>query len=169
MRGSARTVIGTSLFFLIAPGTVAGWIPYALTRWRIQPPLLGWSAVRVVGGLVVALGAAGLIECFRRFVVEGRGTPAPIAPPEELVVSGLYRHVRNPMYVAVVAAIVGQALFFGAIRLLGYAVAVWLVFHAFVVLYEEPKLRQMFGGEYDAYRANVPRWWPRVTSWQRTA
>ena len=73
------------------------------------------------------------------------------------------------MYVAVVAAIVGQALFFGAMQLFAYAVGVWLLFHGFVILYEEPKLRRMFGGEYEVYRVNVPRWWPRLTSWRGTA
>ena len=112
------------------------------------------------------MGVVGLVECFGRFALKGRGTPAPIAPPENLVVSGLYRHVRNPMYVAVVCAIVGQALLFGSVVLLEYAGVVWLVFHVFVLGYEEPALRQQFGSLYAAYRENVRRWWPRLTPWQ---
>ena len=154
------------MFFWIAPGTIAGLVPYLLSRWRIQPPLLGVPAERVVGGIVLAMGVAGLVECFGRFALKGHGTPAPIAPPENLVVSGLYRHVRNPMYVAVVCAIVGQALLFGSVVLLEYAGVVWLVFHVFVLGYEEPALRQQFGSSYAAYRENVRRWWPRLTPWQ---
>jgi protein-S-isoprenylcysteine O-methyltransferase Ste14 len=114
----------------------------------------------------VGAGAAAVLDCFARFALEGRGTPAPVAPTENLVVSGLYRHVRNPMYVGVVAAIVGQALWFGSPVLLEYAVLVWLAFFAFVVLYEEPTLRRRFGPAYDNYRANVRRWWPRMTPWR---
>src|SRR5262245_27003151 len=115
------------------------------------------------------MGVAGLVECFGRFALKGHGTPAPIAPPENLVVSGLYRHVRNPMYVAVVCSIVGQALLFGSVVLLEYAGVVWLLFHVFVLGYEEPTLRQQFGSSYAAYRANVRRWWPRLTPWQAPA
>lgn len=111
------------------------------------------------------MGLAALIECFRRFAIEGRGTPAPIAPPKTLVASGLYQYVRNPMYVAVLAVIVGQALVFGSVILLEYAATVWLGFHAFVLLYEEPALHRKFGPSYDIYRANVRRWRPRATAW----
>jgi len=113
MGGRVGPLLGSFIFFWIAPGTVAGWVPYALSRWRIQPPLLGVRGGRAVGGGVAAMGAAILVECFSRFTIEGRGTPAPIMPTESLVVSGLYRHVRNPMYVAVLAIIAGQALLFG--------------------------------------------------------
>jgi len=154
------------VFFWIAPGSIAGLVPYLLSRWRFHPPLLGVPAGRVVGGIVLAMGVAGLVECFGRFALKGHGTPAPIAPPENLVVSGFYRHVRNPIYVAVVCAIVGQALLFGSVVLLEYAGVVWLLFHVFVVGYEEPTLQQQFGTSYAAYRANVRRWWPRLTPWQ---
>jgi protein-S-isoprenylcysteine O-methyltransferase Ste14 len=94
------------------------------------------------------------------------GTPAPIAPTQNLVVTGLYRYVRNPIYVALVAVILGQAVLFGDQRLLGYGVLVWLAFHAFVVGYEEPALVRRFGTEYEDFRANVPRWIPRLTPWR---
>jgi protein-S-isoprenylcysteine O-methyltransferase Ste14 len=160
-----RAVLGSLVFFIIAPATVAGWIPYWLSRWRVQPPLLGVPGERFVGGVLVGLGIAGLVECFGRFALEGRGTPAPVAPTRSLVVSGLYRHVRNPMYVAVVSVILGQALLLGSRVLLLYAGVVWLLFHAFVRVYEEPTLRRQFGASYEAYRANVRRWWPRLTPW----
>ena len=94
--------------------------------------------------------------------LQGLGTPSPVAPPQHLVVSGLYRHVRNPMYVAVLSLICGQGLLFGSVRLLEYALVVWLGFLAFVVLYEEPALRKTFGQEYEDFCAHVPRWIPRL-------
>ena len=158
-----RALVGSFIFFWIAPVTVAGWIPYALSGWRIQPPLFGAPAGRIVGSVVAVIGAAGLIECFGRFAIKGRGTPAPIAPPEVLVVSGLYRYVRNPMYIAVLSVIVGQALLWGNVRLLEYAGLVWLLFHGFVQVYEEPTLRRQFGSSYEVYCTNVPRWFPRMS------
>ncbi len=115
---------------------------------------------------MAAMGVVGLVECFARFAIKGRGTPAPIAPTEHLVVSGLYRYVRNPIYLAVLAVIVGQALLLGSVGLLEYAGLVWLLFHGFVVAYEEPTLRRQFGPSYDMYRTNVPRWWPRMKPWR---
>ena len=96
----------------------------------------------------------------------GFGTPAPIAPPQNLVVTGLYCYVRNPIYVAVVAVILGQGILFGAWRLLIYGWLMWLAFHAFVLAYEEPVLAESFGAQYEDFRANVPRWIPRLTPWR---
>jgi len=164
----ASTVVGSVVFFAIAPGTVAGVIPYALSDWRVGPPLLGVAAIRIIGVAIAVAGLAGLIECFVRFSVKGHGTPAPVAPPDNVVVTGLYRHVRNPMYVAVVSIVVGQALLFGSVAMLEYAIVVWLFFHLAVVFYEEPTLRRQFGPSYALYRANVPRWWPRMRPWPRS-
>jgi protein-S-isoprenylcysteine O-methyltransferase Ste14 len=158
-------IVGSFVFFWLAPGIVAGWIPYLLTGWRPQPPLFGLTAGRLLGGVVAAGGLVCVIECFARFALKGRGTPAPVAPTEDLVVSGLYRHVRNPMYVAVVALVVGQALILGSPDLLIYAGVIWLLFHLFVLVYEEPTLERQFGASYQVYRANVPRWWPRARPW----
>ena len=168
MREGTRVgaLVGSFVFFWVAPATVAGWIPYALSAWRLQPPLPGAPAGRIVGGAIVAIGAAALIECVGRFAIKGRGTPAPLAPPEALVVSGLYRHVRNPMYVSVVATIVGQALLLGNVRLLEYAGLVWLLFYGFARVYEEAALRRRFGSSYEVYCTNVPRWFPRVRPWR---
>jgi protein-S-isoprenylcysteine O-methyltransferase Ste14 len=101
-----------------------------------------------------------------RFAVQGLGTPAPIAPTQNLVVTGLYRYVRNPIYVAVVAVILGQAILFGDWHLVIYGVLMWLAFHAFVLAYEEPVLAQTFGTQYEEFRANVPRWIPRLSPWR---
>jgi protein-S-isoprenylcysteine O-methyltransferase Ste14 len=162
---TAWLLAGAIAFSIIAPGTIAGFIPYAITRWRVQSHWLGLPG-QIAGGLMLAAGVLVLAESFLRFVFVGRGTPAPVAPPEGLVVSGFYRYTRNPMYVAVVSAIVGQALLFGSANLLAYAVLIWLLVSGFVLLYEEPVLRRKFGRSYDVYRGNVPRWWPRSKPWR---
>ncbi len=120
---------------------------------------------RIGGGILIILGIAGLLDSFRRFAVQGLGTPAPVFPTRHLVVTGLYRYVRNPMYVAVVSAILGQGLLLGNSRVLEYGALLWLLFHLFVLLYEEPVLRSSFGPPYSAFCAEVPRWIPRFTPW----
>ena len=161
-----RAAAGSAVFFCVAPGVVAGLIPWWLTGWRPGPRFPLDVPVRVVGGLLVLAGLVVLVQAFVRFVVEGLGTPAPVAPTEHLVVGGLYRHVRNPMYVAVVAIIVGQALLLGRWSLLLYAPAVALAVAGFVRVYEEPVLHQRYGAEYDTYREAVPAWRPRLHPWQ---
>ena len=158
--------VGSAVFFLVAPGVVAGLIPWLLTRWQARELLPYWAPMRVLGGILLVAGLIALIRAFVRFVMEGLGTPAPIAAPERLVVSGLYRYVRNPMYVAVLAAIVGQALLLGRLGLLLYAAAAWLLVAAFVRWYEEPTLTRRFGADYEAYRRAVPAWWPRLRPWE---
>ncbi len=159
----ASAAAGASLFFALAPGVVAGLVPWWITGWDARPT---WLLLRVVGGALLVVCVLVLVDAFMRFVMEGSGTPAPVAPTERLVVGGLYRHVRNPMYVAVVGAILGQGLLFGRPALLVYAVVVWAVTAAFVRWYEEPTLRRQFGADYDAYRDAVPAWWPRLNPWQ---
>jgi protein-S-isoprenylcysteine O-methyltransferase Ste14 len=157
--------VGSTAFFILAPGIVAGLIPYWLIGWQVRAPLLGWSPLRSIGVALIAAGAAVLVSAFVRFVVEGFGTPAPIAPTERLVIGGSYRYVRNPMYLAVVAIILGQALLLGQPALLRYAVGVAIAFGVFVKLYEEPTLQRRYGAEYDAYRVAVRGWWPRLRPW----
>ena len=118
-----------------------------------------------LGVALVVAGVGVLLLAFARFVVEGSGTPAPIAPTEHLVVGGLYRYVRNPMYLAVEAIILGQALAFGYLALLWYAALVLVAFVAFVRGYEEPALARRFGASYETYRHAVPAWWPRLHPW----
>src|SRR5262245_50976543 len=121
---------------------------------------------RAIGPVLIAAGLAGLVESFARFALQGLGTPAPIAPTRHLVVTGLYRYVRNPIYVALVALVLGQAILLGDWRLIAYAALIWVTCHLFVVGYEEPTLRRTFGAEYEVFRANVPRWIPRATPWR---
>jgi protein-S-isoprenylcysteine O-methyltransferase Ste14 len=111
---------------------------------------------------MLVAGLKVLVPALVRFVVEGFGTPAPVAAPDRLVAGGLYRYVRNPMYVAVLTAIVGQALLLGQLGLLLYAAALWLIVAAFVRCYEEPTLARRFGADYEAYRRAAPAWWPRL-------
>lgn len=115
---------------------------------------------------MIAAGCLVLLDSFVRFALQGLGTPAPVFPTRHLVITGLYRHVRNPMYVAVISLILGQCLLSGNARVLAYAAIVWLSFHLFVLLYEEPTLRTTYGDEYRRFCAHVPRWIPRVRPWR---
>ena len=158
----SRALLATAVFLCLAPGTIAGLIPFWISGWEFQAPFFGLEAVRWLGVLLIVLAAPVLLESFARFALEGSGTPAPVLPTRHLVVKGFYRYVRNPMYIAVVSIIIGQGLLFGNAYLLLYAVVVWAGFLGFVLLYEEPKLRKTYGAEYDAYCARIPRWIPRV-------
>jgi protein-S-isoprenylcysteine O-methyltransferase Ste14 len=156
---------GSAVFFALAPGTVAGLVPWLLTRWQTSAPLSAWWPLRVAGAVLILAGAAVLISAFVRFVVEGFGTPAPVAPTANLVVGGLYRYVRNPMYLAVSATILGQALLLWRAALLVYAAVIVAAFVLFVLGYEQPTLSEQFGASYEAYRRAVPGWWPRLRPW----
>src|SRR6202008_4903446 len=123
-------VLGSAVFFLVAPCVLAGLIPWSMTRWEFRPAFFGLEGARSVGVLLILVGLPGLVDSFARFALQGLGTPAPIAPTQNLVVTGLYRYVRNPIYVALVAVILGQAALFGDQRLLAYGVLVWLPFPA---------------------------------------
>lgn len=158
--GRLRAALGSLVFLAVAPGVVAGLLPWLLTGWRAERAVA--LPVRLAGFALVVAGVAALLEAFVRFVAEGIGTPAPVAPTQRLVVGGLYRYVRNPMYLAVGAAIVGQALILGRPGLLVYLLAFALAVAAFVHGYEEPALARSFGAEYDAYRRSVPAWLPRL-------
>lgn len=164
-RRRRRAAVGTALFLVVAPGTVAGLIPWWISGWEVREPMPSWAPLRAVGAVLVVAGAAVILSAFARFVVEGLGTPAPAAPTDQLVVGGIYRYVRNPMYLAVDAAIVGQALLLGQPWLLLYAAVISLANAAFVHWYEEPTLRRQFGPRYDTYRQAVPAWLPRRHPW----
>jgi protein-S-isoprenylcysteine O-methyltransferase Ste14 len=157
----AKAAAGSTLFFALAPGIVAGLAPWWLTGWasgRTPYP----AAARIAGFVLLTAGALVLIESFARFTRDGLGTPAPTAPTERLVVRGLYRYVRNPMYLAVLAAIVGQGLALSRPVLFGYAAAVAACVVTFVYYYEQPALTRQFGARYEAYQRDVPAWLPRM-------
>ena len=155
-------ILGTFLFLFVAPGFVAGVVPWWITHWVFKPALWNLSLLRWLGALLLLIGVAIVLDSFARFALQGLGTPAPILPTRHLVITGLYRYVRNPMYVGVAAAIFGQALLFESRDLLIYGGLVWLGFHLFVYFYEEPTLRRTFGEEYEAFCREVPRWIPHV-------
>ncbi|HLV98742.1 MAG TPA: isoprenylcysteine carboxylmethyltransferase family protein [Ktedonobacterales bacterium] len=162
----AIAVLGSALFFVIAPLVLAGYVPWWVTQWEFQPAFFGVDLTRILGGILIIVGAPGIMDSFARFALEGLGTPAPIAPPQKLVVTGLYCYVRNPIYIALVAVILGQALLFGDLRLLWYGALLWIFFHVVVVIYEEPTLKETFGTEFESFRTHVPRWIPRLTPWR---
>jgi protein-S-isoprenylcysteine O-methyltransferase Ste14 len=156
-----RAAIGSLVFLVLVPGVVAGVVPWLLTAWQGRSP---WP-LQVAGVLLLSAGAIVLLVAFARFVVEGVGTPAPIAPTEHLVVGGLYRYVRNPMYLVVGATLVGQALLFEQLILLAYTALFAGTVAVFVHLYEQPALAARYGDRYEAYRRAVPAWWPRRRPW----
>ena len=159
--------VATAVFFIVGPGVVAGLVPWLISGWQVRGPMSPFAIVRMaIGGLLLVLGIVVLVRAFARFAMEGRGTPAPIAPPERLVVGGEYRFVRNPMYVALIMAVLGQAMIFGSLGLLVYALAMWAITAAFVRWYEEPVLLKRYGDEYERYRQAVRAWVPRLHPWE---
>jgi protein-S-isoprenylcysteine O-methyltransferase Ste14 len=158
----AFSIIGSAIFFVMAPGAVAGFVPWWISEWRFEPHSTWWLPLQIAGVALIVIGAVVLLDSFARFATQGLGTPAPVFPTQHLVVTGLYRYVRNPMYVAVIALIFGQALIFANARLLEYGALIWLAFHLFVIGYEEPKLRASFGPEYETFCHGVSRWIPRL-------
>lgn len=165
MRRGAQAAIGTALFLFVAPGTVAGLLPWLLSRWRMHEPFLGFMGLRWFGGALIMAGIPPLLDAFRRFAQEGLGTPAPLYPTNRLIVTGLYRHVRNPMYIGVAAVIFGQALLLASGALLVWGAIVCLGFDLFVRFYEEPTLARRYGVQFATYCASVPRWLPRLRAW----
>jgi len=158
----AMVALKTLLFTILVPGTVIVLIPGMLLTRTNPPAAISTGAAWLLGLALLLVGAGLYLRCAWDFVVAGRGTPAPIDPPEHLVVRGLYRLVRNPMYVGVVLCVSGEAIIFASARLLIYAVLLFLCFHVFVVAFEEPTLRRKFGSSYVQYCATVPRWVPHI-------
>ena len=164
MDGSrTKAWVGTLVFLVVTPGTVAGLVPWLILGAHYPP--LSWP-IATLGAVLVVVGVAVLLDAFVRFAHQGRGTPAPIAPTRDLVVTGPYRFVRNPMYLAVLAIILGQSFAFASVPVALYAAAVLVAVTIFVVTYEEPTLTQQFGDSYRRYLAAVPRWRPRLTPYR---
>ena len=155
--------VKTLLFTILVPGTVIVWIPvFVIARDRSLD--LSSAGLRLLGILPIALGTAAYLLCAWDFASTGRGTPFLLDPPRHMVSKRLYRLARNPMYVGAVLVLLGLAALFQSRALLVYAFIVWLAFHLFVVLYEEPHLEKIFGATYQEYRKAVPRWFPRLGS-----
>jgi protein-S-isoprenylcysteine O-methyltransferase Ste14 len=158
----AWALFKTAVFTLVVPGSVGVLIPRFVlldTGGSYSLPAAGW---RWIGFLPLIVGACWYFKCAWDFAVTGLGTPAPIDMPRKLVVKGLYRFVRNPMYVGVASSVLGQAILFGSSAVCIYIGCVWLICNLFVVFYEEPTLRRKFGAEYEEYCRRVPRWLPHL-------
>jgi protein-S-isoprenylcysteine O-methyltransferase Ste14 len=159
---TSRAAVASAAFFVAAPGTVVGLIPWSITRWEIADSTPIWQIA--VGAVLVVIGLIPPAHAFVQFVKAG-GTPIPIAPTQRLVVTGFNRYVRNPMYVGLIVAILGQALLFGSVSLVVYAAIAWAITASFVRWYEEPTLVREYGDEYETYRRNVHAWLPRLRAW----
>jgi protein-S-isoprenylcysteine O-methyltransferase Ste14 len=163
----SKAAAASAAFFVVAPGTVVGLIPWLITRWEITGSRPMWRVAQVLGVLLIVAGLIPPVNAFVQFVKAG-GTPMPMAPTQRLVVTGFNRYVRNPMYVGLLVAILGQALLFGRRALVVYAALVCSAFASFVHWYEEPTLVRVYGSEYEEYRRNVPAWIPRWRPWKPT-
>jgi protein-S-isoprenylcysteine O-methyltransferase Ste14 len=152
------TALKSLLFLIVAPGIVAGYIPLDLLQRGLQIKI---GILAYLAFPLWLVGGAILLWSFWNFLVQGRGTPAPTDPPKELVVTGFYRYVRNPMYVGIILALIGHFLWFGFWWLLAYAALAFIATHSFVTLYEEPVLKKKFGAAYENYCKSVPRWIPK--------
>ena len=162
MPGLRRSIIASVLFTLFGgPGILMVLLPWWFTQFRVVP---GWN--ETIGWVLIAVGLFPLIESICRFVVVGRGSLIPTVPTEHLVVSGLYRYVRNPMYLGVAASLGGEALLFWNKQILIELTVAVAIMDIFVRFYEEPKLLRTYGDEYRRYQRHVGRWLPRFTSWR---
>lgn len=158
-----KVYVKAALFTLVALGTVGGLVPALL----VGDGEAADGAVLVLALCLMAIGAAIYLRCAWDFAVFGKGTPVPIDAPKRLVVRGLYRYSRNPMYVGYFTLVAGWAILFGSVLLVGYGVFLFIFFSVFVHFHEEPHLSREFGDEYDAYKAQVGRWLPRFSSRDR--
>jgi protein-S-isoprenylcysteine O-methyltransferase Ste14 len=157
---AAVALIKLTVFLLLLPGTVVFWAPRYLFRSAYDADPFANTASLAGGILLIALGVAGSLWCGLDFAFAGHGTPAPIDPPKLLVVRGLYRYARNPMYISVLLVLFGESAMFHSWTLCRYALVFWAGFHLFVLLYEEPTLRKKFGASYEDYCKGVNRWLP---------
>jgi len=158
MNTRVAAILKTLLFTVLVPGFVAGIAP----SWVAPGRRAASDALGVAGALILCAGLLVYLRCAWDFAYHGLGTPAPIDPPKVLVSRGLHRFVRNPMYVGVLGVVFGQAAWFHSRNILVYGICLWLAFHLFVLMYEEPVLREKFGESYEEYKRQVPRWLPRA-------
>ena len=156
------TAIITLLWSIFVPGTATIGVPYLLLHSRFDSVRLDPRGFRFFGLIPILIGVVIYVWCAFEFTFVGKGTPAPFDPPKELVVKGPYRYVRNPMYVFVALALIGEAIFFGATILLLYAAIAAVICHLWLLLYEERSLKRRFGLPYERYCQRASRWIPRL-------
>jgi protein-S-isoprenylcysteine O-methyltransferase Ste14 len=165
MASTRRSVLVSLLFIVFGgPGFVLVYIPFCITRFRIPAGEPAWQIA--LAAVLIAAGAVPAFESMKRFVFVGRGTMVPTVPTERLVVSGFYRHVRNPMYTGLLVALAGEAILLASRPMVVYLAVVWLATHLFICFYEEPTLARRYGVEYLRFKKHVPRWIPRPTAWR---
>jgi protein-S-isoprenylcysteine O-methyltransferase Ste14 len=164
----AFVLLKLGLFTFLVPGTVTVWLPLFVLYPAIRHQRVAWNATFAGALIVIAIGVAGYLWCALDFAFYGKGTPAPIDMPKVLVVHGLYRYTRNPMYISVLCVLLGESLLFRSTALLRYAAIVAVMFHIFVLIQEEPTLRRKMGPAYEQYCRDVWRWIPRIPHRQRT-
>ncbi len=155
------------LFTLLVPCSVTVWVPCFFLSSSLRWTSLQFGGLARAGMLSIALGTIGYFWCAWDFAF-AEGTPAPMDPPKTLVAQGLYRYVRNPMYISILLILLGESLLFKSLILLRYAAIWWIVVYLFVLLYEEPTLRRKFGTSYHRYCEDVPRWIPRILGRNRS-
>lgn len=159
--------IRSLVFTIVVPGTVIGLVPYWLANSKLDAQLFGKAPetlmADIVGYFLLVIGSLIYLWCVYDFTFIGRGTPAIFDPPRELVIRGLYKYVRNPMYIGVVTALLGQVFIYGSPLILIFAIGFGSVFYVFVIVYEEPVLRKQFGDDYTRYVKLVNRWVPSLT------
>jgi protein-S-isoprenylcysteine O-methyltransferase Ste14 len=153
------TVYKSLLYLIVEAGLFALYVPLALLR---SGPRLETGVISLLALPLWLIGSLVVLWCFWDFTFKGRGTPMPIDPPRELVVTGFYRYVRNPIYVGVLAIFLGHFLWLGYWALLIYTVLAIIGVHFFIILYEEPTLKRKFGASYEEYLKKVPRWMPKI-------
>ena len=154
-------LVRTAIFTIIVPCSVAGWIPLVLRRYPDASIDLGTPGI-AIGSILITIGVIGYVLTAGAFAIIGKGSPSPSHPTSNLIVSGIHRYSRNPMYVSVLSVIIGQAILWGSSNIAIYAVLVWIGFQTFIIFYEEPTLRKKFGEQYETYYNEVPRWIPRI-------
>ena len=166
---SLRRSIVVSVLFTVfgGPGIMLVYLPLWITHFHVPAGETVWQ--KMSAAVLILVGLTPLLESIERFVLIGRGTLLPTVPTEHLVVSGLYRYVRNPMYVGVLISLAGEALLFWSRGVLLEGCAGLIAVHCFVLLYEEPTLTRKFPGEYPLYKRHVPRWLPRLTPWEASS
>ena len=160
-----RSNVIISILFVVfgGPGFVLVYLPLWMTHFRVPTSEPWWQML--AAGVLITAGILPLLESAARFVAVGRGTLVPTTPTAHLVVSGFYRHVRNPMYVGVVTSLVGEAILFESRTTAVYVLLVWIAAHLFVCFHEEPTLARRYGEQYVRFKRHVPRWLPRLTAW----
>ncbi len=151
-------IIKTFFFMMIGPGSVIVYLPFLLMYFLGPPNFYKTGQLQYVGLIPVLAGICISLWCFYHFIFFGKGTPVPIDPPKKLVIIGLYRFVRNPMYIGILIILIGEAVLFRSYLLSGYTAGVFCLFHMFIIGYEEPSLKSRFGKEYEDYCSSVPRW-----------